>query len=103
MKRDELLARLRDLKPWFEDHGIIRVRVFGSHARDEAGPDSDVDLLVEFAETPSLLSMIGLERSLGEKLGCQVDLATERGLKPRARIGDDSQAANCGCRSWIGR
>ncbi|WP_429912351.1 nucleotidyltransferase family protein [Glycocaulis sp.] len=85
MKRDELLARLRELKPWFEDHGIIRVRVFGSHARDEAGPDSDVDLLVEFAQTPSLLGMIGLERSLGEQLGCTVDLATERGLKPRAR------------------
>ncbi len=85
MRRDELLARLRDLKPWFEDHGISRVRVFGSHARDEAGPDSDIDLLVEFAQTPSLLSMIGLERSLGEKLGCAVDLATEQGLKPRAR------------------
>lgn len=86
MKRDQLLARLRELKPWFEDHGIIRVRVFGSHARDEAGPDSDVDLLVEFAEdrTPSLLRMIGIEQSLGEKLGCPVDLATERGLKPRA-------------------
>lgn len=45
MRRDELLAGLRELKPWFEDHGIIRVRVFGSHARDEAGPDSDIDLL----------------------------------------------------------
>lgn len=84
MRRDELLTRLRELKPWFEDHGIIRVRVFGSHARDEAGPDSDIDLLVEFAETLSLLRMIGLERSLGEKLGCTVDLAAERGLKPRA-------------------
>ncbi|MBV5258832.1 nucleotidyltransferase family protein [Synechococcus moorigangaii CMS01] len=85
MKRDELLARLRELKPWFEDHGIIRVRVFGSHARDEAGPDSDVDLLVEFAQTPSLIGMIGIERSLANELGCPVDLATEHGLKPRAR------------------
>ncbi|KPP81778.1 MAG: PAP/25A core domain:DNA polymerase, beta-like region [Oceanicaulis sp. HLUCCA04] len=85
MKRDELLARLRALKPWFEDHGIVRVRVFGSHARDEAGPDSDVDLLVEFGQTPSLLRMIGIEQSLGEKLGCPVDLATEGGLRPRAR------------------
>lgn len=94
MKRDELLARLKELKPWFEEQGIIRVRVFGSHARDEAGPDSDVDLLVEFGETPSLLRMIAIERSLGETLGCPVDLATERGLKPRARVHISAEAVD---------
>jgi uncharacterized protein len=85
MKRDELLARLKELKPWFEEQGIVRVRVFGSHARDEAGPDSDVDLLVEFGETPSLLQMIGIEQALGKTLGLRVDLATEAGLRPKAR------------------
>lgn len=85
MKRDELLARLRELKPWFEDHGIIRVRVFGSHARDEAGPDSDVDLLVEFAENgaPDLFSFSGIRLDLEKRLGCSVDLMTPRGLSPR--------------------
>lgn len=85
MKRDELLARLRELKPWFEDHGIIRVRVFGSHARDEAGPDSDVDLLVEFAEgsAPDLFSFSGIRLELEKRLGRPVDLMTPRGLSPR--------------------
>lgn len=85
MRRDELLARLRDLKPWFEDHGIIRVRVFGSHARDEAGPDSDVDLLVEFADSsaPDLFSFSGIRLELEKQLGRPVDLMTPRTLSPR--------------------
>lgn len=85
MRRDELLTRLRDLKPWFEEHGIIRVRVFGSHARDEAGPDSDVDLLVEFAESsaPDLFSFSGIRLELEKQLGTPVDLITPRALSPR--------------------
>lgn len=85
MRRDELLTRLRDLKPWFEDHGIIRVRVFGSHARDEAGPDSDVALLVEFAESsaPDLFSFSGIRLELEKQLGRPVDLITPRALSPR--------------------
>jgi uncharacterized protein len=85
MKRDELLTRLRELKPWFEDHGIIRVRVFGSHARDEAGPDSDVDLLVEFVEdgAPDLFAFSGIRLELERRLGHPVDLMTPRALSPR--------------------
>ncbi|QLQ14321.1 MAG: nucleotidyltransferase domain-containing protein [Brevundimonas sp.] len=47
MTRAELLAKLRELKPWLAEQGIVNVRLFGSYARDEAGPDSDVDLLVD--------------------------------------------------------
>ncbi|MFY8162886.1 MAG: nucleotidyltransferase family protein, partial [Brevundimonas sp.] len=47
MTRDELLTKLRELKPWLAEQGIVNVRLFGSYARDEAGPDSDVDLLVD--------------------------------------------------------
>lgn len=46
MNREHLLGKLRALKPWLQERGIARVRLFGSYARDEAGPDSDIDLLV---------------------------------------------------------
>ena len=37
MTRDELLTRLRELKPWLEEQGIVNVRLFGSYARDGRG------------------------------------------------------------------
>ena len=66
-------------------HGARHVRVFGSIARGEADRDSDVDLLVEMEPGRSLLDMGGLLVELQTLLGCEVDLVTERGLKPRIR------------------
>jgi len=48
MTLDEALAKLRAAKPLLDRYGVQRVGVFGSTARGEAGPDSDVDVLVEF-------------------------------------------------------
>ncbi|MES2835501.1 MAG: nucleotidyltransferase domain-containing protein [Pseudomonadota bacterium] len=76
MTRDELLTKLRDLKPWLEEQGIVNVRLFGSYARDEAGPDSDVDLIVEMSK-PLGWDFFGVERRLGEKLGMKVEMGTE--------------------------
>jgi len=81
MTRDELLAKLRELKPWLEEQGIVNVRLFGSYARDEAGPDSDVDLLVD--ETRPLSGSWGrpdVERSLSERLGVEVEMVADRNL-----------------------
>jgi len=61
-------------------HGAVNVRIFGSLARGEAGPESDLDLLVEMAPGRSLLDRIGLLEDLQALLGCEVDVATERGL-----------------------
>ena len=57
---------------------ICRLSLFGSILRDDFGPDSDVDFLVEFepGKTPSLLTMAGLEIELSEMLGRKVDLRT---------------------------
>jgi predicted nucleotidyltransferase len=66
-------------------HGAYNVRVFGSVARGEAKPDSDVDLLVEMEPGRSLLDMGGLVMELQELLGHSVDVVTERGLKSRIR------------------
>jgi uncharacterized protein len=66
-------------------HGVRRVRVFGSIARDEAGPASDVDLLVELAPGRTLLDLIGFRRDATEALGIPVDVATADMLKEHIR------------------
>lgn len=60
-----------------EQHGASDVRVFGSVARGEARPDSDVDLLVKFQQRPSLWKIIGLWQALTELMGRDVSLIDE--------------------------
>jgi len=92
VKRSDVLARLKAVEPWVKAHGIVRLRLFGSHARDEAGPDSDVDLVADFDHQPSLIDLIGIEQYLAAALGAPVDLATTAGLKPRVRARIDAEA-----------
>ena len=66
-------------------HGARNVRVFGSVARGDAGPQSDIDFLVEMEPGRSLLDLGGLVADLQQLLGCNVDVVTERGLKSRIR------------------
>lgn len=66
-------------------HGAGHVRVFGSVARGSAGPESDVDLLVEIASDRSLLDQIALIQDLSELLDRRVDVISDRGLNPRVR------------------
>lgn len=60
-----------------ERYGATNVRVFGSVARGEATPDSDVDLLVSFRDGASLYELSGLWQALEGLLGRRVDLATD--------------------------
>jgi uncharacterized protein len=66
-------------------YGAGNVRVFGSTARGEAGPDSDLDLLVTPGPGMTLIRHSALVRELTEQLGCRVDVISDRGLKPRMR------------------
>ena len=66
-------------------YGVVVVGVFGSHVRGEAGPDSDLDLLVEFLRPISLLELVGAELYLSEVLGLRVDLVPWRSLRPELR------------------
>lgn len=77
-KRDEVLRIAAT-------HGASNVRVFGSVARGEAGPSSDVDFLVEMPPDHSLLDRIALLLDLEHALGRKVDVATERVLRPHIR------------------
>lgn len=82
MKRETVLRTLRSHKKEFQQRGIKSLRLFGSVARDEANPDSDIDLLVEFDRPIGLFEFIGLQQYLESLLGCKVDLGTPRSLKP---------------------
>jgi predicted nucleotidyltransferase len=61
-------------------HGAVNVRVFGSVARGDAGPDSDLDLLVDVAPQHSAFFPGGLREDLVDLLGRNVDIVTEDGL-----------------------
>ncbi len=82
MTRDEVLAKLKSLKPWLHEQGIGRVRLFGSHARDEARTGSDVDLIVELIR-PLGLDFFRVEQELGQRLGARVEMTTEDALTNR--------------------
>lgn len=68
-----------------ERRGVRDLRVFGSVARDEAKPDSDVDLLVELEPGRTLINLIGFKYDAERILGCTVDVATPGLMKPRVR------------------
>jgi uncharacterized protein len=63
-------------------HDVRRLRLFGSAARGEAGPDSDIDLLVDFAAPKGFFELLRLEDDLEVFFGRPVDVITEPGLSP---------------------
>lgn len=86
MGREEILLQLR--RHWAEIRerfGVEQLAIFGSTARDEARPDSDVDILVRFAKPPGYDGYFALKCYLESLLGRQVDLVMEKALKSWAR------------------
>jgi len=66
-------------------HGARSLRIFGSIARGDARPDSDVDVLVELEPGRSLLDLVAIKQDLEDALGRPVDVVTERALSPYLR------------------
>lgn len=91
MDRRELLEKLRTLKPWLEEQGVVDLRLFGSFARDEAKADSDVDLLCRPTRRMGL-EFFGIEIEPGEKLGRDVELFQDLELRPWAKERADAGA-----------
>ena len=71
-----IFASLKPYKP-------LMVGIFGSYARNENTPDSDLDILVDFEKTVNLLDLIGLEQELSDQLGVKVDLVTKKSIHPQ--------------------
>ncbi len=66
-------------------HGAHNVQIFGSLARGEAGPDSDLDILIKLDPDRSLLDIIAIKQDLEDLLGCKVDVVTEAAISPYIR------------------
>ncbi|HOO54139.1 MAG TPA: nucleotidyltransferase family protein [Methanothrix sp.] len=80
---DEIVRALREIMPDLAlRYGVKHLGVFGSYVRGEADEESDLDILVEFEDPPTLWEFIRLERELGDKLGVKVDLVMKKTLKP---------------------
>ncbi len=65
---------------FLKKEGATKIWVFGSYARGEEKTESDIDILVEFSSTKSLLTMVRIERELSDFLGVKVDLLTEASI-----------------------
>ena len=67
-----------ELAQYCREHNVRKLSIFGSALSDEFGPDSDLDLLVEFGpgHTPGFLGLVDMEMELSEMLGVNVDLRT---------------------------
>src|SRR3990170_8682390 len=83
MRRDEVLVVLRGHLGDLTSFGVKSLALFGSVARDEAGPESDLDLLVEFEGTATFDGYMGLKLYLEDLLGSRVDLVMRKVLRPR--------------------
>jgi uncharacterized protein len=83
---DQLLWEKRDdIKRIAARHGAYNIRVFGSVARGEAGPESDIDILIDVGPTTSSWFPAGLILDLEDLLGRRVEVITEKALNPELR------------------
>lgn len=71
--------------PILRANDVVRSSVFGSFARGEDTPESDIDLLVELKEAKGLLFLAGLRFELEDRLNRKVDLLTYRSINPRLK------------------
>ena len=92
MRREETIKRMRDNWGQISPFGVRSLAPFGSLARDEAGSDSDADILVAFRGPATFDRYMDLKIFLEELLGCPVDLVTRKAVKPRMRTYVEEEA-----------
>lgn len=97
MERDVVFALLEAELPRLRAaFGVAELAVFGSVARGEATPASDVDVLVRFEGPATFDGFMGLGLALEDLLGVKVDLVTHQALKPRMRAAILEEARRIG-------
>ncbi len=94
MKREQILATLRDHEQELRDRGVRHAALFGSVARDEAKPDSDIDILVEIEpDAPvGVFEYVGITQYLADLFPNRVDVANRKSLKALVRPGAERDA-----------
>ena len=85
MRREEALRRLAEHRDELAAMGAGSLSLFGSVARDEAGPDSDIDILIELSRPMGLFGLAAIQLRLEEILGRRVELMTRNGMAERYR------------------
>ena len=87
MQRDQIAAKLKELKESFDRFQVTEVFLFGSASRDEATEASDIDLLIEFAPNSriGLFGMARLQKTIQDAFHRKVDLVTRDALHPALR------------------
>lgn len=85
MRREDALKQLRGSWEWISSFDVQSLALFGSLARDEAGSDSDADIIVEFNGLATFDRYMDLKIFLEGLLGCRIDLVTRKAIKPRMR------------------
>lgn len=92
MQREEVLRILGQNQQVLKDFGVKSLAIFGSVARDEATPDSDVDILVEFDVPVTFDLYMDVKFYLEDNLGTRVDLVSNLMLKPLIRSTVEQEA-----------
>lgn len=87
MDRDQILARLRDHAFDLRRRGVVRAALFGSVARGEGRPDSDIDIMVELDPevVRTLFDYVGVKLVIGDLFETAVDVVDRQGLKADVR------------------
>lgn len=81
---DEIREILSQSKPIVQEkYKLKEIGIFGSYVRGEQNEDSDLDVLIDFEQAPTLLKFIELENYFSDTIGVKVDLVMKRVLKPR--------------------
>ena len=86
MQKCELLSKLKAFKFKIAQSSSVKtIAIFGSAARDELGPDSDIDIVIDFEQPPGFFALADLEDELCAELGHPIDLFTPASLHPLLR------------------
>jgi predicted nucleotidyltransferase len=85
MNRKQVIALTQAHRNNLEALGVKTLELFGSVARDEADPESDIDFLVEFTIEPTLFDLFRVQHYLEDLLGSEIDLGTRTALKAHLR------------------
>jgi len=95
MNRQQAIEILAKLKPEpVKRFGVTRLALFGSTVRDEASPDSDIDIIVAFDDPATSKRYFGVQFFLEDQLGCLVDLVTEKAMRAELRPYIEREAVN---------